>query len=401
MRTALVGGTIIDCTGGGPVPDGVLITDDEKIAALGRRADVAVPEDAQVVDVTGMTILPGFINTHDHLGLPDPSDPVLDYAAEARLLHTSSGQYRQSFALRYGEQELRDGVTTVRILGERDYLDLDYKDTFDRDLSPGPRVIPSGPAVATSAQFHGTWVSVVADGPEGLIAAVRRSVVRDVKVIKLVMSGGYRQGVPKGLTTCYFSREEIRAVIDEAHKFDVKVCAHLNGGIGVDWSVEAGIDGIEHAMELSDRELELVAASDAYIGVTSGWFGTDLYRRLLGDRSEIVAGKLRRMYDSGAKIALGNDEVHADHGMARQMILLAEIGISPMEVLQIATRHGAIACGVADRRGTLEPGYDADVIALGGDPLADMTATRDVRMVMKAGRIYFGLGHTPPGAPWH
>jgi imidazolonepropionase-like amidohydrolase len=243
MRTALLGATAIDCTGAGPSRDAAILVNDGKIEAVGTKGTVSIPTDARVIDLAGATLLPGLVNTHDHLGLPDPEDPLLDYTAEARLLHTSSGQYRQTFALRYGAQELRDGVTTVRIVGERDFLDVGYKETFDRDLAPGPRVITSGPAIATSAQFHGTWVSVVADGPEPLRAAVRKNVVRDVKVIKLVMSGGYRQGVPKGLTTCYFSRQEIHAIVDEAHKFDVKVVAHLNGGIGIDWSVEARLDG--------------------------------------------------------------------------------------------------------------------------------------------------------------
>jgi imidazolonepropionase-like amidohydrolase len=397
MRQAFVGATIIDATGARPIADGVLIVDGDRITAVGPRAGTTIPGDAIVHDLAGRTLLPGLVNTHDHLGLPDPSDTSLDYAAEARLLHSSPGEYRQTWALRYGAQELRDGITTIRILGERDYLDLNYKETFDRDLAPGPRVIPSGPAIATSAQFHGTWVSVIADGVEDLRAAVRRSVVRDVKVIKLIMSGGRRQGVPKGLTTCYFSREEIHAIIDEAHKFDVKVCAHLNGGIGVDWSIEAGIDGIEHAMVLSDHELELIARSGTYVGLTMGWHFTELYRKLLGDQRDNVEREVRRLWGAGVKMGLGNDEVHHDHGMARQMILLTEFGVPNKDVVEIATRHGAIACGVEATVGTLEVGKLADVIAVPGDPLEDMRVMRDVEVVMKGGRIYHGLGQPLPG----
>jgi imidazolonepropionase-like amidohydrolase len=392
MRTAFVGATAIDCTGAPPIKDAVVLVSGKKIEAVGPKGKTAVPSDATVVDLAGMTVLPGLINTHDHLGLPDPEDPLLDYTAEARLLHSANGQYRQTFALRYGAQELRDGVTTVRILGERDFLDVGYKETFDRDLAPGPRVITGGPAIATSAQFHGTWVTVVADGPEALRAAVRKNIVQDVKVIKLVVSGGYRQGVPKGLTACYFTREELHAIMEEAHKFDVKVCAHLNGGIGVDWGIEAGLDGVEHGMNLTDRELEIVAKSDAYIGLTTGWFFTPLYKKLLGEQRAEVEKQVRRIYKSGAKIALGNDEVHQDHGMARQMILLVECDVPAKTVLEIATRQGAIACGVDRERGTLTAGLDADVIAVGGDPLADMRVMRDVRMVMKGGKIYHGVG---------
>ena len=131
--------------------------------------------------------------------------------------------------MRYGPQELRDGVTTVRILGERDFIDVGYKEAFDRDLVPGPRVLVSGPAIINSASTHGVNVGTIADGVEAVRAAVRKNVHRDAKVIKLFLSGGRRAGVPKHLTTSFFTREEIQAAIDEAHKFDVKVTAASAG----------------------------------------------------------------------------------------------------------------------------------------------------------------------------
>jgi imidazolonepropionase-like amidohydrolase len=388
LRQAIVGATAIDGAGGGPTPEAVILIDAGKIEAVGDRRTVAVPENVVVHELAGMTVLPGMINTHDHLGLPDPEDPLLDYTAEARVLHTSSGQYRQTFALRYGAQELFDGVTTLRSLGERDFLDVGYKETFDRDLAPGPRIITSGPAIVTSSQFHGTWVSVVADGPEALRTAVRRNIARDVKAIKLIVSGGYRQGVPKGLTTCYFTPEELRAICEEAHKFGAKVCAHLNGGLGIDHGLAAGLDGIEHGMNMTDRELDLVAGSDAYVGLTLGWFFTPLYRRLLGEQRAEVERQVTRIFASGAKISLGNDEVHQEHGMARQMIVLVECGIPAMKVILMATAEGARACGVGAERGRLQPGLDADIIAIAGDPLRDMRVMRDVRFVMKGGKVY-------------
>ena len=397
MQQAFVGAAIIDCTGAPPIVDGVLVIDGERIAAVGPRSGTAIPDGAVVHDLTGHTLLPGLVNTHDHLACRTPATRASTTRQKPACCTRPPASTGRPSPIRYGAQELRDGVTTVRILGERDFLDLGYKETFDRDLAPGPRVIPSGPAIATSAQFHGTWVSIVADGVDGLRAAVRGLVVRDVKVIKLIMSGGRRQGVPKGLTTCYFSREEIHAIIDEAHKFDVKVCAHLNGGVGVDWSIEAGIDGIEHAMELSDHELELIAKSGTYVGLTMGWHYTDLYRNLLGDQSANVEREVRRLWGAGVKFGLGNDEVHHDHGLARQMILLSEFDVPASDILEIATRHGAIACGVDKEVGTLEVGKLADVIAVKGDPLQDMRAMRDVEVVMKGGRIYFGLGQPIPG----
>jgi imidazolonepropionase-like amidohydrolase len=394
-RTALVGATILQCTGSSPIRDGALVVSGTKIEAVGPKGDVVVPPDATVHEMAGRTLLPGLINTHEHLGMPDPEDPrVLDYAAEARILATSSTQYRHTWAMRYGPQELRDGVTTVRILGERDFIDVGYKEAFDRDLVPGPRVLPSGPAIINSASSHGMNVGVIADGVDAVRAAVRRNIQKDAKVIKLFISGGRRAGFPKHLTTCFWTRDEITAAIDEAHIYGVKVTAHLNGGIGVRYAVEAGIDGIEHGMEMIDEELELVASAGTYVGVTLTWHVSALYRKLLGDQRVTIERYVKRLRAGGCKMVVGNDHIHADLALQRQLALLVECGVPPMDAILMVTREAAIACGVADQVGTLEAGREADVIAVGGDPLADIAALRDVQMVMKAGTVYSGLGRS-------
>jgi imidazolonepropionase-like amidohydrolase len=387
-RKALIGAAVLDCTGAPPIRDGMIVVEGGKIQAVGRRGEVSAP-DAEIIDLTGATLLPGLINTHDHLSAPDPEDPLIDHAAEVGLRTTSSPQYRHTFALRYGQQELRDGVTTIRILGEKDFLDLGYKESFDRGLVPGPRILPSGPAIATSAQFHGVAISVVADGPEAVRAAVRRNIVRDAQVIKLLITGGRKAGVPKRLMKSHFTREEIRAAIDEAHKFDVKVTAHANGGIGVEHAVEAGIDGIEHGNYMSDRELEIVVEAGTYVGLTLLWHFTEAYRRVLGDQRDEIEAYVRRLRAAGAKLVVGNDHCHQDHGVVRQIVLLTAFGLPPMEAIQTATKHAAIACGVEATLGTLEVGKYADVVAVGGDPLSDIAALRDVRMVMKEGAIAY------------
>lgn len=390
MYKAFVGGTILDCTGSDPLRDGVVLIDGNKIEAVGARDDITIPPGAQIIDAQGMTVMPGLINTHEHLGHPDPDDPLVDYPTEAKLLKTSSELHRHTYAVRYGRQELKDGVTTIRVLGERDFIDLGYKHAFDSDLVPGPRILTSGPGIATS-HGHGQQVSVVADGVAAVRKAVRENLYQDVDVIKLFISGGRRSGVPVQLTTCHFTEAEIRAAIEEAHNFGVKVTAHLNGGIGVKYAVEAGIDGIEHGHHLSDSELELVVKHGTYVGLTILWHFTELYRKLLGDETESVHQVVSRLYEAGAKLAIGGDCIHHDHGMARQIEWLTQFGIPNDVALQIATREGAIACGIEDRRGSLQAGLDADVIAVGGDPLTDIRALRHVRVVMKDGVVYDDL----------
>jgi imidazolonepropionase-like amidohydrolase len=392
MKKAIVGGTIIDCTGAAPIADGILLIDGEKIAAVGSKGDVTIPRDAEVIDATGQTVMPGMINTHEHLAQPDPDDPLItNYPAEKNT-GKASAQYLHTFAVRYGRQELKDGVTTVRVLGEKDGIDFGYKEAFDRGLVPGPRVIPSGTALATAIS-HGDIISTIVNGPDEARAAVRANIAAGSKVIKLFISGGRTLGVPHHLTTCFFTREELQAAIDEAHKFDVKVTAHLNGGIGVNWAIEAGMDSIEHASELSDKELELVAKSGTWVCLTLLWaFAKLTYYQQQGSKIfDTVARRANRLRDAGVKLSLGNDGCHQDHGMARQVDLLTQFGFPAMEAILMATRGGAEICGIADQRGTLKAGLDADVILVGGDPLKDIKALRDVRTVIKGGTVYCGL----------
>jgi imidazolonepropionase-like amidohydrolase len=385
VRQGLVGGAILDCTGAPLLTDGVIVVDGEKITAVGRRGEIQVPPDARVTDMTGRVLMPGMINMHEHLAQPDPDDPLLDYPREKNTTK-SSAQYLHTFAVRYGRQELMDGVTTVRCCGEKEGIDFGYKHAFDRDLVPGPRVIPSGPALCT-APSHGLIISTVVNGADSARAAVRANVAQGAQVIKMFVSGGTTLGVPFHLTKSFLTREEIHAAIEEAHKFDVRVTAHLNGGPGVKYGIEAGIDGIEHAFLLSDEELDLVVKSRTPVTLTLLWYFTGYFRDL-GTQHEHVARSVRRIYDAGARIVLGNDCLHADHALARQVDYMTQFGVPPMEALLMATKYAAEACGLEKQRGVLKPGYDADVIALGGDPLKDIKALKDIRMVMKAGKVY-------------
>jgi imidazolonepropionase-like amidohydrolase len=389
MRKVLVGGTILDCTGAPPVRDGVLVIKGNKIEGVGSKGEVAAPPGSEIIDVEGQTVMPGLINTHDHLAHPDPTDPLMDYEVVGERLGTLTELDLLPLAIRYGRQELRDGVTTVRIMGEKSFLDFRCKSAFDSDLVPGPRIIPSGPGITTS-HGHGREVSVVADGVEEVRKAVRANLREGAEIIKLFISGGRRSGVPIRLDTCYFSQDEINVAIEEAHKFGVKVAAHLNGGIGVRYAVEAGIDSIEHASLLTDSDLDLVVSSGTYIGLTILWYFTDLYRKRAPDVQEAAERNVRRFYKAGAKLVVGNDCIHWDHAMARQLELLTQFGVSRMDAILMATKNAAEACGIGDQRGTLEARKDADVIVVGGDPLSDIRALRDIRLVMKGGKVYWG-----------
>jgi imidazolonepropionase-like amidohydrolase len=321
-----LGTTILDCTDGKPIPNGVIIVEGDKIQAIGTRGQVEVPNGSEVINMDGCTIMPGMINTHDHLSHPDPTDPDINYVEEIKRYKTSTAQYCQTMATRYGRQELRDGVTTVRILGERNFVDIGYKQAFDCNLVPGPRILTSGPGITTS-HGHGKDVSVIADGVEEVRKYVRMNLDYEVKAIKLFISGGRRSGVPVQLNTSHFSREEIRVAIEEAHNFGVKVTAHLNGGKGVGYAIESGIDGIEHGHHFNDEELDLVVNSRIHVGLTILWHFTDLYRNLLGDQFEDTKATINRLYHAGVNLVVGGDCIHYDHAMAKQLEILTQFGI--------------------------------------------------------------------------
>ena len=311
---------------------------------------------------------------------------IPDYASEKDTTRTPV-QRLHTYAVRYGRQELYDGVTTVRVLGEKDGIDFGYKDAFDRELLPGPRIIPSGPALATSMS-HGDIISTVVNGPIEARAAVRDNIGNGAEVIKMFISGGRTLGVPYHLTTSFFTPEEIGAAIDEAHKFETRVTAHLNGGPAIGYALDAGLDSIEHGMEFTDQEMELVARSGTWVVLTLGWHFTPSYVANLGDQTSAVESYVRRLYASGARLALGNDCCHADHGMARQVRWLTQFGVPPMEALTIATQGSAAACGIDDQRGTLRVGLDADLVVLRGNPLDDIDALWAIDTVVKGGRAY-------------
>ena len=388
---AYVNAAILSCSGAEIVPDGVMLIDGQKIEAVGQRGSLGIPTGAETVDLAGATLMPGLINTHDHLGHGDPYDPLLDYPTYKRTRLGLAAPYRHTFAARYGRQELMDGVTTIRIAGERDFGDLAYREAFDRGLLPGPRIIPSGPALCTELS-HGKVCSVIVNGADQVRAQVRTNIAAGAETIKLFVSGGRTLGVPYHLTTSFLTRDEIHAAIEEAHKFNVKVIAHLNGGIGVDWGVEAGLDSVEHGFELSDHELDLVVRSRTPVSLSLLWHFTPSYRQHLGDQTESVRRTVRRLYDAGVRLTVGSDACHSQNGIAKQLELLVRFGIPPMDAISAATRTAAEACGVDGSRGTLEAGKDADVIAVDGDPLADITAIQRIRMVLRLGIVMVAPG---------
>jgi imidazolonepropionase-like amidohydrolase len=385
VTKAIIGGTVFDATGAPPLADGVVIIEGERISAVGPRAQVS--PGAEIISAEGMYVLPGLIDAHQHLGHWDPMEPGIDFneAWERTRRDEPSNYELLLLSVRHGRHELRNGVTTLRILGEKGFIDAEYRRAFDADVVPGPRVLISGPGLTTS-HGHGREAGVVVDGVDEVRRAVRTNIRAGADWIKLFATGG---GSTAPLT-CFFSLEEIRTAIAEAHEAGKKVAAHAMGGKVIRQLVEAGVDSIEHGGYLTDEDVQLIRERGVWLVFTNSWYFHDAYiqRFPFGDSRAIAREQVQKAYNAGLKIAVGADCFHYDHSLAWEIELLVRCGVSPKDALLMATKNGAELCGLQDKIGTLEAGKQADIILVAGNPLADIRALREIRLVIKAGKIY-------------
>jgi len=377
---AIVCDQVIDGTGRDPVRDGVVLIEGDRITAMGARSAVQVPRDAQVFDWTGSTAMPGLIDAHEHLGIDlGDEEGQLDQPIE----------YTVARCVRTARVIISAGITTIRDCGERGAVGPTMRRAIEDGIVPGPRILAAGRNICRTGG-HGWKMGLEADGPDGLRAAVRLLCREGSDVIKIMASGGISTA---GSTVMApeFTDEEFHAVIDEAHRRGRRVAAHGHGGPGVAAAVRAGVDSIEHGLFLTDEDVALMAARGAYLVVTAGSFyvirdNPDVPRfqkDKVGDAIETHRAMLGRTRGTGLRIAVGTDECHGR--LWFEMQLLHEIGYEPMEAILAATSSGADLLGVGDRVGTLQPGKLADVIAIPGDPLADLTLIQRVGAVLKGG----------------
>jgi imidazolonepropionase-like amidohydrolase len=387
MLQAIVEGIIYDGTGAPPLADGVLLIRNGTIAAIGPKDTVPIPEGAMMISARDCYVLPGLVDAHNHLGLTDPSDPTIDFEREheRQIMMQQSPAEQLLLAVRHARFQLRDGVTTMRIMGEQACIDVEYRKAFAQDIVPGPRVFISCWEIKAT-HGHGSVAKCV-NGVEDMRRVVRETIKAGADWIKLMVTGGGSVAP----YTCFLSPDEIQVAVQEAHRAGKRVAAHITGGIGLQYAVEAGVDTVEHGLYLTDEDLDMLRDSNTWLVMTNSW-PWDFYPAHWADRvkepRERVKHLVRRAYDRGLRVAIGTDEFHYDHGLAHEMEILVACGVSEREALWAGTKAGAELCGVADSIGSLEPGKIADVVMVGGNPLVDIRALRDIRLVMKEGKVY-------------
>ncbi len=379
---------------GAVIKDAVVVVDGERIQSVGHD----VPTGATVVDLTKYTALPGLIDVHTHMTYYWDRTPGTRPWAQLGTLHDAVTVY---LAQENARRALESGVTTVRDLGSYNYLDIAMRDLINRGAMVGPRMFVAGyglhvsnsPSKSSNAGDFGR-----ADGVAEVQRVAREQIAAGADWIKMYGSTGSDQDL-SGFET--YSFEEMKAAADVAHRAGKKIAIHSYGPDGARDAIRAGADSVEHATDMDDATIAELAKSNTvyvptvdhnrYYAAHKDEFGYgDAVVKNLDDYIARNLETLRKAVRAKVKIAMGSDAVFTGFGEnARELDWFVKAGMTPSEAIAAATTNGAALLGKEKELGAIAPGYYADIIAVDGDPLADITVlTRgNVAWVMKGGKI--------------
>jgi imidazolonepropionase-like amidohydrolase len=396
--TFLVAGTLIDTLEGKSVADPVVEISGDRIVAV--TSGGAIPDGAKVIDLGGATILPGLADMHTHLTYYDT-----DFGIEMMALSNADYAIRGVVNAR---RALLAGFTAGRDLGAPGFSDVALKNAINEGNIPGPRLQVSGPSIgATGGHCDNNRLAVefeatsggVADGPWSLRQKVRENRKYGADLIKICATGGVlSKGTDPGARQITF--EELQAIVDEAHMLGMKVAAHAHGTEGINFAIRAGVDSVEHSSLIDDEGLKLARQNGTFLSINAY---TPMFMRDHGESLGIPADSLKRArgmadkrleryqaaIEADARIVFGSDTStypHDDH--AKQFGVYVKLGMSPMKAIQSATTVAAESLGWVGDTGAVAPGYFADIIAVDGDPLKDVSVLENVTFVMKGGEVY-------------
>ncbi|HET6763741.1 MAG TPA: amidohydrolase family protein [Longimicrobiaceae bacterium] len=402
---------LVDGTGAAPVRDGVVVVTGDRIVAVGAASSVQVPAGARVYDLGDATLLPGFIDAHVHLVGRTLGDPGADDAAVRDL-----DAFAPVISVENARRTLMAGFTSVRNVGAPAFGDLALRQAIEGGYVVGPRIQGAGHAIGITGGHcdengfrpgiaEGDYRTGIANGVDEVRAAVRYQSKFGADVIKTCATGGVLSegdavGVPQ------YTFEELKAMVDEATKLERRVAAHAHGAEGIKIAVRAGVTSIEHGSFLDEEGATLMAQHGTYLVPTlSAGEAADraatagVLTGLRAEKAHAAAAAMRRAIRIAmahrVPIALGTDAGVGQHGAnGHEFALLVQWGgLTPMQAIQAGTLTAARLLGWDARVGSLAAGKLADVVAVPGDPTADVTRLEHPVFVMKNGVVYRTPGH--------
>ncbi|MGH9580123.1 MAG: amidohydrolase family protein [Terriglobales bacterium] len=399
-RTLVRAGRILDVKTGAVLSNQSILIAGDRIEKIAPSSEVRPQPGWTVIELPQAIVLPGMMDMHTHLTFDAGDFGYADLGV--------SVPSRALTGAKNAKRTLEAGFTTVRDVGAYGYSDVALAAAVEKGDVPGPHILASGPAMSITGghcdqnllahEFHYT-AEGVADGVDGVQQKVRELIKYGATVIKVCATGGVLSRGTDPQASQY-TREELRAIVTEAHRLGRKVAAHAHGAEGIRWAAEAGVDSIEHGSYIDDAAIAVLKEKGTYlvaIFYLGAWFLENAERLRVPDfylskaREVMPIGRrnVARAIAAGVKIAYGTDAAVYPHGEnAKDLAWYVKMGLTPLGALQAATVNAADLAGWSDRAGALEAGKWADLIAVDGDPLADITTLEKVKFVMKGGVVY-------------
>ena len=397
-RTLVRAGHLLDVKTGKLTDGQTIVVVGETIQTISPTPEVQAQAGDTVVDLGGLTVLPGLIDVHTHLTMNPDFDPYREL--------TSTSAKEAINGVVNARATLMAGFTSVRNVGADGFVDVDLRDAINSGQVAGPHMLVSGPLIGiTGGHCDDNLLPIryhaVGDGVADGIAEVQHKVRENIKygadLIKICATGGV---LSKGddPQASQFTLEEMQAIVADAHRLGRKVAAHAHGAQGILWATEAGVDSIEHGSYINDEGIAAMKKRGTYLVPTlylEDWMLQSghlppFYQQKMVDVSAVAKNNIKHAMQAGVKIAMGTDAAVYPHGLnAHELdVYVNQLGMAPLAALQTATINAADLMGWSAKTGTLEAGKWADMIAVEKNPLDDVRVLQDVKFVMKAGVVY-------------
>src|SRR6266853_2395212 len=400
QKTFIHAGHMLDVKTGKILDNVTISIEGDKVTGVsaGQNSPAEGQAGARVINLPNATLLPGLIDVHTHLTF----DPNFGYQELGVSIPKEA-----LIGAKNARITLEAGFTTVRNVGASGYTDIALRDAINEGMVPGPRIMASGPALSITGghcdqnllpyEWHAKSDGA-ADGVEGVQHKVREIIKYGADVIKVCATGGV---LSKGddPRASQYTLEEMKAIVADAHRLGRKVAAHAHGAQGILWASEAGVDSIEHGSYIDDAAIAEMKKNGTYLVPTlylADWFMANAERlrvppELLAKGKEVMPAARKNIahaFSSGVKVAFGTDAAVYPHGLnAHEFGVMVKLGLTPLQAIQAATVNAADLLGWSDKMGAVEPGKWADIIAVDGDPLKDVTTLERVKFVMKGGEV--------------